>query len=106
MTQEGLHGEVKRADEEVKIPDAERWLNIMGYGHLKGVSTGWYIVDGKAVKEEDFLELGIDGEPVPAEEFDKLCGPHVRPVFRAIEADIEAAKASLEYYLPRAAEEK
>lgn len=50
-------------------PDGERWLEMIGYGHLKGRSTGYELA----------------GEPVLAEQFDKLCGEHARPIFSALE---------------------
>lgn len=50
-------------------PEGERWLELIGYGHLKGHPTGY----------------AIDGQPVPAEQFDKLCGEHARPIFSALE---------------------
>jgi hypothetical protein len=50
-------------------PEGERWLELIGYGHLKGQSTGY----------------AIDGQPVPAEQFDRLCGEHARPIFTALE---------------------
>jgi len=50
-------------------PEGERWLELIGYGHLKGQPTGY----------------AIDGQPVPAEQFDKLCGEHARPIFSALE---------------------
>lgn len=53
-----------------KLPDGERWLNLLGFCHLKGTPTGHE----------------IDGEPVLAEDFNKLCDDHVRPVFTALEA--------------------
>lgn len=49
--------------------EGERWLELIGYGHLKGQSTGYQ----------------IDGQPIPAEQFDKLCGEHARPIFTALE---------------------
>ena len=52
-----------------KLPDGERWLNLLGYDHLKGTPTGHE----------------IDGQPVLAEEFNTLCDDHVRPVFTALE---------------------
>lgn len=50
-------------------PDGERWLELIGYGHLKGQPTGF----------------AIDGQPIPAEQFDRLCGEHARPIFSALE---------------------
>ncbi len=50
-------------------PEGERWLELIGYGHLKGQPTGY----------------AIDGEAVPAEQFDRLCGEHARPIFTALE---------------------
>jgi hypothetical protein len=50
-------------------PDGERWLELIGYGSLKGRPTGYV----------------RDGRPVLAEEFDKLCGEHARPIFAALE---------------------
>ena len=50
-------------------PEGERWLELIGYGHLKGQPTGH----------------AIDGQPVPAEQFDRLCGEHARPIFAALE---------------------
>ena len=57
------------AETETK-PDGERWLELIGYGHLKGQPTGF---------ETD------DGEPVLAEQFDTLCGEHARPIFVGLE---------------------
>jgi hypothetical protein len=51
-------------------PEGERWLEIMGYGHLKGQPTGY----------------SIDGVPVLAEEFTKLCGDYARPLFIGLES--------------------
>jgi hypothetical protein len=51
-------------------PQGERWLELIGYGHLKGQPTGY----------------AVDGVPVPAEQFDKLCEEHAGPIFRALEA--------------------
>lgn len=50
-------------------PEGERWLELIGYGHLKGQPTGHF----------------IDGQPVPVEQFDRLCGEYVRPTFTALE---------------------
>lgn len=50
-------------------PEGERWLELIGYEHLKGQPTGYE----------------VDGQPVPAEQFDKLCGEHARPIFNALE---------------------
>lgn len=51
-------------------PEGERWLELMGYGHLKGQPTGY-------IK---------DGIPVLAEEFTKLCGDYARPLFIGLES--------------------
>lgn len=51
-------------------PEGERWLELMGYGHLKGQPTGY----------------SIDGVPVLAEEFTKLCGDYARPLFIGLES--------------------
>lgn len=51
-------------------PEGERWLELIGYGHLVGQPTGYE----------------IDGLPVPAEQFDRLCGQHARPIFTALES--------------------
>lgn len=59
-----------REGEPQQKPDGERWLELIGYGHLKGQPTGYE----------------IDGQPVLAEEFDKLCGEHARPVFAGLES--------------------
>lgn len=50
-------------------PEGERWLELMGYGHLKGQPSGHM----------------ADGVPVPVEQFDQLCGEHARPIFTALE---------------------
>jgi len=50
-------------------PEGERWLDLIGYGHLKGQPTGYV----------------RDGQPVPAEQFDRLCGEHATPIFKALE---------------------
>jgi len=50
-------------------PEGERWLELIGYGHLKGQPTGYE----------------IDGQPVFAEQFDRLCGEHARPIFAGLE---------------------
>lgn len=75
-----------------KKPDGERWLELLGYGHLKGQPTGY----------------AIDGEPVPAEQFDRLCGEHIKPFFTGLEslgtddprfeAGIDAARKVFEGY--------
>ena len=52
-----------------EMPEGERWLELIGYAHLKGQPTGY----------------AIDGQPVPAEQFDRLCGEHARPIFSALE---------------------
>lgn len=51
-------------------PDGERWLDLIGYGHLKGQPT----------------RFEVDGRPVLAEQFDLLCGDHARPIFTALES--------------------
>jgi hypothetical protein len=51
-------------------PEGERWLELIGYGHLKGQPTRYV----------------LEGEPVPAEQFDRLCGEHARPIFTALES--------------------
>lgn len=51
-------------------PDGERWLELLGYGHLKGQPTGY----------------AIDGVPVMAEDFNLLCDDHVRPVLTGLES--------------------
>lgn len=51
-------------------PDGERWLELIGYGHLKGRPTNYE----------------IDGQPVLAEQFDMLCGEHARPIFAGLES--------------------
>jgi hypothetical protein len=50
-------------------PDGERWLEMLGYGHLKGQPTGYE----------------VNGEPVMAEQFDLLCRDNVAPMFVALE---------------------
>ncbi|HTE57199.1 MAG TPA: hypothetical protein VK694_00490 [Verrucomicrobiae bacterium] len=81
-------------------PDGERWLELIGYGHLKGQPTGFE----------------LDGQPILAEEFDKLCGDHARPIFAGLETlDREdpryerfrgvARKAFQSYFGPVEAEE-
>ena len=50
-------------------PEGERWLELIGYGHLKGQPTGYT----------------LEGQPVPAEQFDRLCAEHARPIFSALE---------------------
>lgn len=50
-------------------PDGERWLDLLGLGHLRGLPTGY----------------AINGVPVMAENFDQLCGEHARPILTAIE---------------------
>lgn len=57
-------------EKKTQKPDGERWLELIGFSHLKGWPTGYE----------------IDGQPVPAEQFDRLCGEHARPVFKAIES--------------------
>lgn len=51
-------------------PEGERWLELMGYGHLKGQPTGYF----------------KDGVPVLAEEFTELCGDYARPLFIGLES--------------------
>lgn len=62
------------AERPQEKPEGERWLELIGYGHLKGQPTGYE----------------IDGQPVPAEEFDRLCGEEgrekARRVFTALES--------------------
>lgn len=55
--------------EERPKPDGERWLELIGYGHMKGQPTNYE----------------IDGQPVLAENFDILCGEHAGPIFRGLE---------------------
>lgn len=69
-----------------KKPDGERWLELLGYGHLKGQWTGYYLgEDGKAYTPERLAERGLKGRPIPAEEFDQLCGDYARPMFIGFE---------------------
>jgi hypothetical protein len=56
-------------EREQQQSDGERWLQLIGYGHLKGQPTGYM----------------KDGAPVLAEQFDQLCGEHARPIFAALE---------------------
>lgn len=56
--------------ETTEKPDGERWLELIGYGHLKGQPTG-FVRDGKSVL---------------AEEFDTLCGEWARPIFVGLES--------------------
>lgn len=63
-------------------PAGERWLELIGYGHLKGQPTGYE----------------IDGESVPAEQFDRLCGDHAAPIFYALEA-MDASNPRYELYI-------
>lgn len=72
--------------EEPEKSDGERWLELLGYGHLKGSWTGYYLgADGKPYTPEQLAEKGIEGKPVPVEEFDKLCGEWARPALRGLE---------------------
>lgn len=57
------------AESSQEKPEGERWLELIGYGHLKGQPTGY----------------AVDGQPIAAEQFDKLCGEHARPIFTALE---------------------
>lgn len=57
------------SESPIEKPEGERWLELIDCGHLKGQPTGYV----------------IDGQPVPAEQFDKLCGEHARPIFTALE---------------------
>lgn len=57
------------AESPQEKPEGERWLELIGYGHLKGQPTGYT----------------ADGQTVLAEQFDKLCGEHARPIFAALE---------------------
>ena len=59
----------EKATDIQDIPDGVRWLELLGYGHLTGTPTGYE----------------IDGEVVPVEQFDRLCGQHIGPTFRALE---------------------
>jgi len=54
-------------------PEGERWLELIGYGHLKGQPTGYE----------------IDGEPVLAEQFDLLCGEEGREMARRVFTALE-----------------
>ena len=47
----------------------EHWLDMIGYGHLKGQPT----------------LFKIDGRPVLAEDVHQLCGEHAIPMFLALE---------------------
>jgi hypothetical protein len=58
------------AEQPQEKPEGERWLELIGYEHLKGQPTGY----------------AIDGQPVPVEQFDRLCGEHARPIFTALES--------------------
>lgn len=74
-------------DQAEKKTDGERWLELLGYGELKGRWTGYYLgVDGKPYSPEQLAEKGIEGTPIPTEEFDKLCGEWVRPIFKGLES--------------------
>jgi hypothetical protein len=57
------------SDDNIERPDGERWLELIGYGHLKGQPTGYE----------------IDGKPVLAENFNVLCDEWVRPIFVGLE---------------------
>lgn len=57
------------AESPQEKPDGERWLELIGYGHLKGQPTGHE----------------INGQPVLTEEFNKLCDDHTRPALTALE---------------------
>jgi hypothetical protein len=57
------------AESSQERPEGERWLELIGYSHLKGQPTGY----------------AIDGQTVPVEQFDRLCGEHARPIFEALE---------------------
>lgn len=79
-------------------PDGERWLELLGYGHLKGQPTGY----------------AIDGVPVMAENFNLLCDDHVRPVLTGLESldetdpryptFLKAAQDSFQHYFVPSAE--
>lgn len=81
-------------------PEGERWLELIGYGHLKGLPTGHW----------------IDGQPVLTEEFDKLCGEHARPIFTALERIdtndpkyneyLKVARKSFEAHMPQGSVEQ
>lgn len=79
-------------------PDGERWLELIGYGDMMDRPTGHY----------------IDGVPVLARDFDKLCGDHAGPIFAALESInpshpryndfIEAARKAFQSYFANAAQ--
>jgi hypothetical protein len=79
-----MSGENLTKSPEMK-PDGERWLDLLGYGELKGQSTGYYMVDGEPISAKDFAKLGIEGQPIPTEEFNILCDKWARPVFIGLE---------------------
>jgi hypothetical protein len=55
---------------ENQISDGERWLDLLGYSHLKGQPT----------------DFEIDGRPALVEEFDQLCGEHAGKIFAGLES--------------------
>lgn len=79
-----------------QVPEGERWLGMLGFAHLKGQPTGHF----------------IDGENIPIERFDELCGVHARPIFAALESldlndprrehFLQAARSALLKFMPDA----
>lgn len=55
--------------ERLLPPTDEGFLELLGYGHLRGQPTG----------------REIDGKPVLAEDFIKLCDAHARPALTAFQ---------------------
>ena len=70
------------AEKMPEKPEGERWLELLGYGHLKGQPTGYE----------------IEGQSVPIEQFDRLCGEHARPIFTALE-NLDPADPRYETYM-------
>lgn len=86
-------------DLRTEKPEGERWLEILGEGHLIGTLIPHF----------------REGKQLYAEEFPLICGSHARPAFKALEnmdpsnpkreEYLEAARATLHYYLSQSAEE-
>ncbi len=80
----------------VELPEGERWLHHIGYGHLIGQPSGRTVEGYGDVLAEDVVEV--------------FCYAHAAPFFRALEqmdpnnpeteADFESARLAVRFYCP------
>jgi len=77
-----IEGNPQTAPETVEEkPLGEQWLELLDYGHLKDMDTGHK----------------INGEPVLAKDFHKLCEEHAGPVFKGF-ANLSSDNPKYEAY--------